>query len=192
MCENKLLPAPTARLRLRLWAPSDKLAFRAMNADRRVMEYFPAQLSAAESDAFVDRIYEHQEVHGFSLWAVELRATSTFIGFTGLAVPRWDLPFTPCVEIGWRLAHDYWGQGYATEAAKAALAFGFDELTLEEIVSFTAISNDRSRRVMQRLGMLHCENEDFYHPALPHMHPLARHVLYRLTRDAWKWNEAGK
>ncbi|QAU25326.1 N-acetyltransferase [Dyella sp. M7H15-1] len=187
-----MLPGPTARLRLRPWTQSDRLQFREMNVDRRVMEYFPAPLSAAESDAFADRISEHQEKHGFSLWAVELRSTSTFIGFTGLAVPRWELPFTPCVEIGWRLARHSWGQGYATEAAKAALAFGFDELVLEEVVSFTAEINNRSRRVMERLGMQHCESEDFCHPALPPAHPLAKHVLYRLTREAWKKTEVGK
>ncbi|MEF9673933.1 GNAT family N-acetyltransferase [Pseudomonas sp. PCH446] len=186
MHRSKQLPAPTERLRLRLWKPSDKLAFQAMNADRHVMEYFPAPLSAAESDAFAEGIGKHQEHHGFTFWAVELRSTSTFIGFAGLAVPRRDLPFSPCIEIGWRLARDYWGQGYATEAARAALAFGFGELALEEIVSFTATTNERSQRVMQRLGMQHRVDEDFYHPTLPAVHPLARHVLYRLARDAWK------
>jgi RimJ/RimL family protein N-acetyltransferase len=186
MNASKSLPTPTARLRLRLWTPSDKLAFRAMNADKRVMEFFPAPLSTAESDALADRICAHQDEHGFTFWAVELCATSTFIGFAGLAFPQWELPFTPCVEIGWRLACDYWGQGYATEAAMAALTFGFDELALEEIVSFTATTNDRSRRVMQRLGMRHCESEAFYHPALPNSHALAPHVLYRLPCHAWR------
>ncbi|RKP44140.1 GNAT family N-acetyltransferase [Trinickia fusca] len=183
---NRSLPNPTARLRLRPWVSADRLPFGEMNADKRVMEYFPATLSSAESDALVDRICAHHEKHGFGLWAVELRATSTFIGFTGLAIPQWDAPFAPCVEVGWRLAAQYWGQGYATEAARAALAFGFDELALEEIVSFTAAVNDRSQRVMQRLGMGYCKKEDFDHPALAGSHPLARHVLYRLSRETWE------
>lgn len=149
------------------------------------MEYFLAPLSASESDALVDRISAHHEQYGFGFWAVELRATSAFIGFTGLAVPQWNAPFAPCVEIGWRLAREYWGYGYATEAAQAALAFGFDELKLEEIVAFTAAINERSQRVMRRLGMRHCPKEDFYHTSLPPAHSLARHVLYRLHRNAF-------
>lgn len=181
-----MLPNPTARLRLRPWVSADARPFREMNADKRVMEYFPATLSGAESDALLDRICAHHEQHGFGLWAVELRATSAFIGFTGLAIPSWDARFAPCVEVGWRLVQEYWGQGYATEAARAALAFGFDELRLEEIVSFTAAVNERSQRVMQRLGMWRCKEEDFDHPALAAGHPLVRHVLYRLSREAWE------
>jgi RimJ/RimL family protein N-acetyltransferase len=150
------------------------------------MKYFPAPLSDAESDALIDRICAHHVRYGFGLWAVELRATATLIGFTGLAVPQGDLPFAPCIEIGWRLAYEYWGQGYATEAARAALAFGFNEQRLEEIVSFTAPINKRSQRVMQRLGMQRSDKEDFYHPALSPTHLLAKHVLYRLSREIWE------
>ncbi len=155
------VPDPTPRLRLRLWKQSDKAPFRKMNADQRVMEYFPAPLNDIESDALADRISAHQETHGFCLWAVELHATSTFIGFTGLAIPQWNAPFSPCVEIAWRLAYEYWGQGYATEAAQAALIFGFDELRLDEIVSFTAVGNNRSQRIMRCLGMQRLEKRTF-------------------------------
>lgn len=177
------LPEPTSRLRLRAWREADREPFRAINADTRVMEFFPSTLSAAQSDAFFDRIVTHHAQHGFGLWAVELQETSSFIGFTGLAIPAWNPPFGPCVEIGWRLAHDSWGHGYATEAARAALDHGFNVLRLDEIVSFTAAINLRSERVMQRLGMRHATADDFDHPALPPDHALTRHVLYRLPRD---------
>ena len=147
------------------------------------MEFFPSTLSAAQSDAFFDRIVAHHARHGFGLWAVELQESSNFIGFTGLAVPAWNPRFGPCVEIGWRLAHDSWSHGYATEAARAALDHGFNVLRLDEIVSFTAAINLRSERVMQRLGMRHAPADDFDHPALPPGHALSRHVLYRLSRD---------
>lgn len=180
------LPLPTARLSLRAWREEDRQPFRAINADARVMEYFPSTLGDAQSDALFDRIAAHHAQHGFGLWAVALNDSSRFIGFTGLAIPQWRPSFGPCVEIGWRLAYDCWGQGYATEAARAALAHGFDGLGLDEIVSFTAESNRRSERVMQRLGMTHAAAEDFDHPALPPRHPLARHLLYRLSREAWQ------
>lgn len=157
-----------------------------MNADERVMAYFPSTLTDAQSDALFDRIVAHHAAHGFGLWALERIDTSAFIGFTGLAVPQWRPPFGPCVEIGWRLAHAHWGQGFATEAARAALAFGFGPLQLAEIVSFTAAINLPSERVMQRIGMRHVASDDFDHPALPPGHALTRHVLYRLRRDAWQ------
>jgi len=181
-----LQPASTSRLRLRLWQEEDRLPFRALNADPRVMAYFPSTLTDAQSDAFLERIGQHHAQHGFGLWAVELRETSTFIGTVGLAIPTWNPPFAPCVEIGWRLAHDCWGHGYATEAARAAMDFGFRVLQLDEIVSFTAAINLPSERVMQRLGMHHAAGEDFDHPALPAGHRLARHVLYRMSRADWE------
>lgn len=184
--DEQLHPAATARLRLRPWLPSDRLPFQQMNADQRVMAYFPAILNAAESDALAERICQHQDKHGFGLWAIELRSSATFIGFTGLAIPQWTMPFTPCVEIAWRLAHAYWGQGYATEAANAALAFGFAQLQLAEILSLTAAVNLRSQALMQRLGMQHCPQDDFLHPALADTHTLAPHVLYRLSREAYQ------
>jgi RimJ/RimL family protein N-acetyltransferase len=117
---------------------------------------------------------------------VELRASARLIGFTGLLIPQCPLPFSPCVEIAWRLAHEYWGQGYASEAARAVLRLGFEPLQLAEIVSCTALGNQRSQALMQRLGLQRSASEDFDHPALPSGHPLSRHVLYRLSRVAWQ------
>jgi RimJ/RimL family protein N-acetyltransferase len=154
-----------------------------MNADTRVMEHFPGVLTAEESNAMADRIEAHFERHGFGLFAAELRATCRFIGFIGLSVPRFEAHFTPCVEIGWRIAFDCWGQGLATEGAREVLRYGFDILRLHEIVSFTVTANLRSRRVMERIGMTHDPADDFDHPLLPDGHPLRRHVLYRRRRD---------
>jgi RimJ/RimL family protein N-acetyltransferase len=173
----------TKRLLLRGWRDADREPFARMNADPRVMEYQPALLTRPESDALVDRIEAHFAEHGFGLWAAELQATGEFVGYVGLAVPRFEAHFTPCVEIGWRLAAEYWGQGLATEGARAALRDGFDELGLNEIVSFTVPENVRSRRVMEKLGMTHDPADDFEHPLLPEGHPLRRHVLYRM-RDS--------
>lgn len=174
----------TERLVLRRWRASDREPFRAMNADSRVMEFFPSTLSASESDALVERIERNFDVHGFGLWAAEVRATPSFIGYVGLAVPAFEAAFTPCVEIGWRLSVDYWGQGFATEAAREVLRYGFEGVNLTEILSWTAVANMRSRRVMEKLGMTHDPADDFDHPRLPHGHPLRRHVLYRLQRTA--------
>lgn len=175
----------TARLHLRAWRDEDRAPFRAMNADPRVMECFPSVLTDAQSDALFDRIVAHHAQHRFGLWALELPGTADFIGFTGLSIPAWNPPFGACVEIGWRLAYDHWGQGYATEAGRAALAHGFGVLHLDEIVSFTAALNHRSEHVMQRLGMRHAASDDFDHPALPSGDRLQRHVLYRLSRAEW-------
>jgi ribosomal-protein-alanine N-acetyltransferase len=152
-----------------------------MNADTRVMEFFSRPLDRAESDAMVDRIVAHFETNGFGLWAVEVPGMARFVGFAGLAVPRFTAHFTPCVEIGWRLAREHWGHGYATEAARLALAYGFGPLGLTEVVSFSAVANARSRAVMERLGMRHDPAEDFDHPAVAEGHPHRRQVLYRLT-----------
>lgn len=176
----------TLRLRLRPWTPQDLLPFAAMNADARVMQFLPTLLARAESAAMVARIQEHFERHGFGLWAVEVAGVAEFIGFVGLSVPTFEAHFTPCVEIGWRLACEYWGQGYATEAARAALDFAFRQLQLEQVVSFTAPANHRSRRVMERLGMARSPDDDFEHPNLATGHPLRTHVLYRLLRSAWQ------
>jgi RimJ/RimL family protein N-acetyltransferase len=176
----------TPRLWLHAWRAEDRAPFRALNADPVVMEHFPGVLTPAESDALVDRIEAHFAEHGFGPWAVELPSASSFIGFVGLSVPSFHAHFTPCVEVGWRLARAYWGNGYATEGARAALRFGFDELGLLEIVSFTVPANIRSRHVMEKLGMRHSPSDDFDHPGLPQGHPLRRHVLYRLTRSNWR------
>ena len=169
----------TKRLRLRSWRDADKAAFGRMNADPDVMRYFPAPLSSAESDALADAIRSHIDRLGWGLWAVEVTGVMPFAGYIGLARPRFESHFTPCVEIGWRLSRDAWGHGYAIEGALAALSFGFTELGLDEIVSFTTDANQRSRRVMERIGMTHDLSDDFDHPFLPAGHPLRRHVLYR-------------
>jgi RimJ/RimL family protein N-acetyltransferase len=146
------------------------------------MAYFPAPLSRDDSDALVTRIEAQFAQHGFGLWAVDIPNVDPFAGFIGLAIPHFTAHFTPCVEIGWRLAATHWGQGYATEGARAVLRFGFATLGLNEIVSFTVPANRRSRRVMERIGMVHHPVDDFDHPALPAGHPLRRHVLYRCAR----------
>ncbi len=172
----------TERLYLRRWRATDRPPFAALNADPRVMEHFPAPLSPEESEALILRIESHFEQHGFGVWAMEITGTVPFAGFIGISIPRFEAHFTPRVEIGWRLASAHWGCGYATEGARAVLAFGFEQLGLAEVVSFTVPRNLRSRRVMERLGMTRNPADDFEHPALPEGHPLRRHVLYRLVR----------
>lgn len=170
----------TERLRLRAWRETDFAPFAAMNADARVMEHFPSTHTRKQSDAIAHRVMATIEAQGWGLWAVEVTGGESFIGFTGLASPKFEAHFTPCIEIGWRLARDAWGKGYATEAARAALAFGFGELDLPEIVAFTAVGNARSVAVMQRLGMR--RDGEFDHPRLASSCPVRRHVLYRLPR----------
>ena len=172
----------TARLRLRRWLPSDLEPFAAMNADPRVAEFLPTPLSREGSDAFVARVEAHFDQHGFGLWAVEIPGVTPFAGFAGLSRPRFEAHFQPAVEIGWRLATEYWGRGYATEGARAALDYGFETMGLEEIVSITVPANTRSRRVMEKLGMTRDPRDDFDHPLLPEGHPLRPHVLYRIRR----------
>lgn len=153
-----------------------------MNADPVVMEHYPSTLTRAESDGFVDRIEAHFEDHGWGLWAVEAPGVAPFVGYVGLWPAPATAPFAPAVEVGWRLAAAFWGRGYAPEAARAAVADGFERLGLVEIVSFTAVVNVRSQRVMEKLGMQRDPAGDFDHPALPVDSPLCRHVLYRLSR----------
>jgi RimJ/RimL family protein N-acetyltransferase len=172
----------TERLVLRRWKQFDLEPFRRMNADPKVMEFLPKGLDSEESDALVVRIERHFDERGFGLMAMELKESGEFIGFVGLSVPQFEAPFMPAVEIGWRLAADYWGKGLATEAARKTLRFAFEEVGLEEVVSFTVPVNLRSRRVMEKIGMTHDPLEDFDHPQLPVGHPLRRHVLYRLGR----------
>ena len=172
----------TSRLILRQWREDDLAPFAAMNADPRVMEYFPSLLSREKSDDLARRLAARIDERGWGLWAVEVKGVVPFIGFVGLAKVLWSAHFTPCVEIGWRIAFEHWHKGYATEAARAAVDFAFDSLRLDEIVSFTVPANLRSRAVMERLGMKHDPRDDFDHPELPVGHPIRRHVLYRLAR----------
>ncbi len=176
----------TDRLVLRAWRPQDRAPFAAMNADPQVMELFVAAMTGAQSNALLERIEAHFAEHGFGLWAVEERATGRFLGFTGLARLTFDAPFTPAVEVGWRLTRAAWGKGHATEAAKEAIRYGFEQVGLSEVVSMTAASNLRSRAVMVRLGMTRDPADDFDHPLVPAGHPLQRHVLYRLTAVQWR------
>ena len=168
-----------SRIRLRRWRPEDREALAALNADARVMAFFPSRPTRPESDAMVERIERGFAERGFGLWAIEVPGVASFIGFAGLAVPGFTAPFTPCVEIGWRLAFAHWGRGYATEAARLALDFGYRNCGLTEIVSFTSATNLRSRAVMERLGMRRDPADDFDHPSIPEYHPLRPHVLYR-------------
>jgi ribosomal-protein-alanine N-acetyltransferase len=175
----------TERLVLRAWRDEDLEPFAALNAHPEVMRFFPARLARAESDALAARIRREMADQGFGLWAVESPGEAPFLGFVGLSRPAFDAAFTPCVEIGWRLAWRFWGKGYASEGARAALAHGFGELGLREVVSFTTAANAASRRVMEKLGMTRDPAEDFEHPSLPAGHPLRPHVLYRATRETW-------
>jgi RimJ/RimL family protein N-acetyltransferase len=181
---------PTRRLLLRRWRDEDRTPFAALNADPVVMEHFPATLRRGESDALVDRIEAGFEQRGWGLWAIEVPRSAAFVGFVGLNPATFDAPFTPAVEIGWRMAREHWGKGYATEGALAALAFGFDTLALDEIVSFTTHANTRSRQVMERLQMQHDSADDFENPNVPEGDPSRPHVLYRLDRHAWLRNPA--
>ncbi len=172
----------TERLRLRRWNAADLAPFAAMNADPRVTEHLGAAASREESDALAAAIEGHFRRHGFGLWAVEIPGVAPFAGFVGLSLPPFEAHFTPSVEVGWWLAAQQWGRGYATEGARAVLTFGFQTLGLDEIVSFTIPANVRSQRVMQKIGMVHDSADDFDHPSLPEGHPHRRHVLYRIAR----------
>jgi len=174
----------TERLRLRRWKESDREPFAAMNANPRVMEFFPDVLTREESDQAMDRIESDFERHGFGLFAAELKATGAFIGFIGLHTATFQAHFTPCVEIGWRIDEPYWHQGLATEGSRAVVDYAFKRLRLDALVSFTAPENVTTRRLMEKLGMTHNPADDFDHPRLPPGHRLRRQVLYRLKNPA--------
>jgi RimJ/RimL family protein N-acetyltransferase len=175
----------TQRLSLRRWRKDDLKPFAALNGDPDVMEHFPSVMTEDRTADMISWIEEHFEKHGFGLWAVENTASGDLVGFTGLAIPSFEAEFMPAVEVGWRLGKEHWGKGYATEAARAALAYGFDEAGLEHIVSFTIPANTRSTMVMERLGMTHDVADDFDHPAMSADSPLRRHVLYRMSATDW-------
>lgn len=179
----------TARLRLRRWREEDREPFAAINADERVMELLAGTLTRARSDAFLEEMEAHFDAHGYGLWALELRESGELIGLTGLNTVAFEAHFTPAVEVGWRLAHLFWGHGYASEAAGAALRFGFERAGLEEIVSMTSVPNVRSQAVMRRVGMHRDRGDDFVHP-LARPKYLQRHVLYRLRAEEWAARES--
>lgn len=176
----------TDRLLLRRWRDSDHEPFSRLNSDPRVMEFYPSLLSRDQSDRMIDRCEDHFAKHGFGLFAVELLEQGSFIGYIGLAAVTFPAAFTPCIEIGWRLAADHWSKGLATEGARKVVRHAFEELKLQSLVSFTAVTNVRSRRVMEKLHMSHGPADDFDHPRLPEGHRLRRHVLYRLQRAGFR------
>lgn len=182
---TRLTTLRTERLLLRPWRESDRAPFAAMNADPNVMEHFPALSALDESNAAVDRIVARMGQQGFGLWAVEVPGVAEFVGFIGLN-PADAVLGRPVLEIGWRLAADHWGRGYATEGARASLAHAFDGLGRDEVVSFTTTANGRSRRVMEKIGMTRRPEDDFDHPGVPETWPGRRHVLYRITSAEWR------
>ncbi len=175
----------TKRLILREWLDKDLEPFIALNQDPKVMEFFPSYYTKEESIASIEIFKKALLEFGYCMYACELKLNKQFIGFIGVMRRDFDLPFAPCVEIGWRLCSEYWGQGLAVEGAKKCLEIGFNEFNLDEIVSFTATANYRSERVMQKLGMIHYESDNFYHPKLPVDHQLSEHVLYRMSKERW-------
>jgi RimJ/RimL family protein N-acetyltransferase len=175
----------TPRLLLRPWRDDDREPFAAMSADPGVMEHFPAVLDRAASDRVIDRLRAHFAERGYGFWAVEAPGVAPFVGLVGLLHQTYAAPWTPGIEIGWRIARPHWGQGYAPEAAAEALRIGFADLGADEIVAITVATNAKSRRVMTKLGMAHDEAGDFDHPELPADSPLRRHILYRMRREDW-------
>lgn len=180
-----IIEVETKRLKLRQWRKEDWPLFAKMNADPVVMKYFPRTLDEWESNRMADRFHRLIAERGWGFWAVEEKNSGLFIGFVGLHEPAPELPFTPCVEIGWRLARQYWGRGYATEAAEASLEIAFEQLNLPEVLAFTSVLNTRSRAVMKRLNMIN-SHQNFKHPGVPDGNPLREHVLYKLTKERWK------
>ncbi|PIZ03655.1 MAG: GNAT family N-acetyltransferase [Gammaproteobacteria bacterium CG_4_10_14_0_8_um_filter_38_16] len=173
----------TDRLILRTFEERDINAMSLINQDPVVCEFLPAIGNRESTEKLIRLFIQHQQDHGFSPYAVELKSTSEMIGWCGLMIPSFNAHFTPAVEIGWRLAYEQWNQGYATEAAKAVLQYAFERLKLEEVVSFTAVDNMRSRRVMEKIGLHHNPEDDFDHPKIEKTHSLCRHVLYRISKN---------
>ena len=180
----------TDRLILRTWRTPDVDQMALIDQDPKVCQYLPAIGTRASTEAGVQRIIQHYEERGFSLYAVELKNSGEFIGFLGLITPSFQAHFTPVIEIGWRLASQHWNKGHATEGAKAVLHHGFLQLGLDEIVSFTVVNNQASRRVMEKIGLHHHPQDDFYHPRLPADSSLRRHVLYRLSKTEYLKNQS--
>ncbi len=175
----------TTRLIIREWQDNDFDNYFTLNQDIEVMKHFPKTLSHEESMALIHKIKSSFKIHGFGFYTCELKDTKEFVGSVGLSVPDFNAHFTPCVEIGWRIAKKFWGQGLAVEAARKCFEIGFTQLNLNEIVAFTSSNNHKSERIMQKLGMTHNVNDDFHHPKLAKEHPLSFHVLYRITKENW-------
>jgi RimJ/RimL family protein N-acetyltransferase len=171
----------TSRLLLRPWRDADVAAFAELSTDPAVMEFLRPLTEPGAAEAWAARVRDHWRRHAFGQWVVEIPGEASFIGVVGLSTVSYEAHFTPAVEVAWRLAPAYWGRGYATAAARAALDYGFNTLGLAEIVAVTVPPNIRSRRVMERLGMTRASEDDFDHPSIPEG-PRKRHVLYRLLR----------
>lgn len=182
---SKVIEIQTSRLLLRQWKQADYPHLAKLNADPIVMEYYPNTLTEAESSAMADKLHSLLLERSWGFWAVEIIETKQFIGFVGLHKPTYDLPVTPCIEVGWRLAKEYWGKGYATEAARAALKFAFEELHLSDVYSFTSVSNKKSWAVMERLGLQNTHT-NFEHPIIPEGNSLREHVLYKITMEQFR------
>ena len=176
----------TQRLILRSWRDGDRPTFAKLNSDPEVMEFFTFTRTPAEADAVMDVLNGHIDRHAFGFWAMEEKQNGETIGFTGLQHVNFEARFCPAVEIGWRLLRPYWGKGYATEAARVSLEYAFNRLRLDEVVSFAVESNIRSRRVMERIGMVHEPDFDFDHPSIEPDHPFARHAFYRIRKSDWE------
>jgi len=187
---SKTVELRTERLLLRQWRKDDLPIFARINADPVVMEYYPGVLNEAESNAMAHKLETLISERSWGFWALELIHEKKFIGFVGLHKPAYELRVTPCVEIGWRLAKEYWGNGYATEAAEESLKFAFEVLGLNEVYSFTSVANEKSWSVMRRIGMQNT-GANFEHPIIPENHPLREHVLYKITNQQWALNVKG-
>jgi ribosomal-protein-alanine N-acetyltransferase len=176
---------PTERLILRQWRESDLQPFYELNSNPTVMEFLPAVRNREQSDELAGEIQKRIDENGWGMWAVEEKGSEAFIGFVGLNRPTDELPFNPCIEVGWRLSEEYWGKGYATEAGKKALEIAFHELSLQEVVSFTAVRNKRSEAVMKRLGMFNTKR-NFQHPGVSLSDSSSEHILYKITHEQWR------
>jgi len=183
----KVIELETKRLLLRQWRNKDLLAFARLNSDPEVMEFLPKILSAEESNSLAEKIINLISERGWGFWAVECKSDNSFIGFVGLHEPKYELPVNPCIEIGWRLAREYWGKGYATEAGNASLEFAFKTLNLNKIYSFTSVANKKSEAVMRRLQLVNTQS-NFDHPSIPIDSQYREHVLYKIDKKSWAEN----
>ena len=188
MIKSSIPSLHTTRLILRQWQADDYPLFAELNASEEIMRYFPSTLSRDDSDAFAASLAAHIAEFGWGLWAVELKSTGRFMGFTGLHKVPNTLPYSPAVEIGWRFSDEYWHRGYASEAASRVLAYAFEELQLNEVVSFTSTVNKPSIKVMQRIGMSD-SGLNFQHPKVPASSSLCEHVLYKIKRADFERNK---